>query len=102
MTRRFLPGLLVALGLLALGLLVAFTVGRYPVKLAELIEVPVSRLTGRANGAAQQGAVPVIGFLNSASAESSAPFVVAFRAVGNVTGPGCGRPPPRVDVTHAE
>ena len=48
MTRRFLPGLLVALGLLALGLLVAFTVGRYPVKLAELIEVLVSRLTGRA------------------------------------------------------
>src|SRR5215472_5573012 len=46
--RRFLPGLLVALGLLALGLLVAFTVGRYPVTLAELIEVLVSRLTGRA------------------------------------------------------
>ena len=48
MTRRFLPGLLVALGLLALGLLLAFTVGRYPVTLAELIEVLVSRLTGRA------------------------------------------------------
>jgi len=48
MTPRFLPGLLVALGVLALGLLVAFTVGRYPVTLAELIEVLVSRLMGRA------------------------------------------------------
>src|SRR5262245_6236853 len=48
MTRRFLPGFIIALGVLALGLLVAFTVGRYPVTLAELIEVLVSRLTGRA------------------------------------------------------
>ena len=48
MSRRFLPGLIIALGVLALGLLVAFTVGRYPVTLAELIEVLVSRLTGRA------------------------------------------------------
>jgi iron complex transport system permease protein len=48
MTRRFLPGFIIALGLLALGLLVAFTVGRYPVTLAELIEVLVSRLAGRA------------------------------------------------------
>src|SRR5262245_7877722 len=47
MTRRFLPGFITALGLLALGLLVAFTVGRYPVTLAELIEVLVSRLAGR-------------------------------------------------------
>jgi iron complex transport system permease protein len=47
MTRRFLPGLLITLGVLALGLLVAFTVGRYPVTLAELIEVLVSRLMGR-------------------------------------------------------
>jgi iron complex transport system permease protein len=47
MTRRFLPGLLIALCVLALGLLVAFTVGRYPVTLAELIEVLVSRLMGR-------------------------------------------------------
>src|SRR5262249_21118882 len=43
MTRRFLPGFIIALGLLVLGLLVAFTVGRYPVSLAELIEVLVSR-----------------------------------------------------------
>ena len=48
MTHRFLPGFIIALGLLALGLLVAFTVGRYPVSLAELIEVLVSRLAGRA------------------------------------------------------
>ena len=48
MTRHFLPGFIVALGLLALGLLVAFTVGRYPVTLAELVEVLVSRLAGRA------------------------------------------------------
>ena len=48
MPPRFLPGLLIALGVLALGLLVAFTVGRYPVTLAELIEVLVSRLMGRA------------------------------------------------------
>ena len=47
MTRRFLPGLLIALGVLVLGLLVAFTVGRYPVTLAELTEVLVSRLMGR-------------------------------------------------------
>src|SRR5215470_669665 len=47
MTRRFLPGFIIALGLRALGLLVAFTVGRYPVTLAELIEVFVSRLAGR-------------------------------------------------------
>src|SRR6516162_8227238 len=49
MTRRFLPGFIIAFGLLALGLLVAFTVGRYPVSLAELIEVLVSRLAGRAS-----------------------------------------------------
>src|SRR5262250_3589594 len=47
MTRRFLPGFIIALGLLALGLLVAFTVGRYPVTLADLMEVLVSRLAGR-------------------------------------------------------
>src|SRR5262249_61208307 len=46
MTRRFLPGFIIALGLLSLGLLVAFTVGRYPVTLAELIEVFVSRVAG--------------------------------------------------------
>src|SRR4249920_1690650 len=47
MTRRFLPGLFIALGVLALGLIVAFTVGRYPVSLAELADVLLSRATGR-------------------------------------------------------
>jgi iron complex transport system permease protein len=47
MTRRFLPGLIIALGVLALGLVVAFTFGRYPVTLAELADVLLSRLTGR-------------------------------------------------------
>ncbi len=47
MTRRFLPGLFIACGVLALGLVVAFTVGRYPVTLAELVDVLVARLGGR-------------------------------------------------------
>src|SRR3954453_4911067 len=47
MTRTFLPGLFIALGVLALGLVVAFTVGRYPVTLAELADVLLSRVTGR-------------------------------------------------------
>jgi iron complex transport system permease protein len=51
MTRSFLPGLIIALGVLALGLVVAFTVGRYPVSLAELADVLLSRLTGRASSA---------------------------------------------------
>jgi iron complex transport system permease protein len=51
MTRSFLPGLIIALGVLALGLVVAFTVGRYPVSLAELADVLLSRLTGRAGSA---------------------------------------------------
>jgi iron complex transport system permease protein len=46
MTRPFLPGLAIALGVLVLGLLVAFTVGRYPVTLAELVDVLWSRATG--------------------------------------------------------
>jgi iron complex transport system permease protein len=46
-TRRFFPGLAVALLVLVLGLIVAFTVGRYPVSVAELIEVLSARLSGR-------------------------------------------------------
>jgi iron complex transport system permease protein len=46
MTRRFLPGLIVALGVLLFGLVLAFTVGRYPVTLAELADVLWSRATG--------------------------------------------------------
>src|SRR5262249_14132598 len=51
MTRAFLPGLTVAFGVLALGLLVAFTVGRYPVSLGELGDVLLARLAGRPSGA---------------------------------------------------
>src|SRR5262249_48450008 len=49
-TRRLRPSFIIAPGLLGLGLLVAFAVGRYPVTLAELIEVFVSRLAGRPTG----------------------------------------------------
>src|SRR3954462_313567 len=55
MTRTFLPGLFIALGVLALGLVVAFTVGRYPVTLAELADVLWSRLTGSPSSAAPAG-----------------------------------------------
>src|SRR5580704_2785995 len=48
MTRSALPGLGIALAILAAGLVVAFTVGRYPVSLSDLIEVLTARLTGRA------------------------------------------------------
>ena len=44
--RPFLPGLIIAFGVLALGLVVAFTVGRYPVTVSELVDVLWSRLTG--------------------------------------------------------
>src|SRR2546427_756340 len=51
MTRPFLPGLAVALAVLLVGLLVAFTIGRYPVSVAELVDVLLARLTGRATSA---------------------------------------------------
>jgi iron complex transport system permease protein len=47
MTRSAAPGLLIALGVLVAGLLLAFTVGRYPIGLGDLIEVLASTLTGR-------------------------------------------------------
>jgi len=47
MSRPFLPGLVAAFAALALGLIVAFTVGRYPVSVAELIDVLAARITGR-------------------------------------------------------
>src|SRR3954454_10525667 len=46
MTRGFLPGLIIALGVLALGLGVAFTVGRYPVGLGDLFSVLIAKVTG--------------------------------------------------------
>ncbi len=51
MTRSSLPGLTIALLVLAAGLVVAFTIGRYPVSLAELLDVLWSRALGRAPSA---------------------------------------------------
>jgi iron complex transport system permease protein len=48
-SRSAAPGLLIALAALAAGLLVAFTVGRFPITVAELMDVLWSRLTGRAS-----------------------------------------------------
>jgi iron complex transport system permease protein len=48
MTRSPLPGLTIALIVLVAGLVVAFTIGRYPVSLAELLDVLWSRALGRA------------------------------------------------------
>ena len=47
MTRTAAPGLLIACAILIAGLLIAFTVGRYPVGLADLFSVVASKLTGR-------------------------------------------------------
>ncbi len=47
MKRPFLPGLTIALIVLVLGLIVAFTVGRYPVSLTQLADVLLAHLTGR-------------------------------------------------------
>jgi iron complex transport system permease protein len=51
MTRSPLPGFTVALIVLAAGLVVAFTIGRYPVSLAQLLDVLWSRALGRAPSA---------------------------------------------------
>ena len=48
MTRTAVPGLLVALAVLVAGLALAFAIGRYPVSLADLFDVLLARLTGRA------------------------------------------------------
>jgi iron complex transport system permease protein len=50
MTRSALPGFGIALAVLAAGLVVAFTVGRYPVSVGELIEVLAAHLGGRPAG----------------------------------------------------
>jgi iron complex transport system permease protein len=47
MRRSALPGFTIALVVLAAGLVVAFTIGRYPVSLAELLDVLWSRALGR-------------------------------------------------------
>lgn len=50
MNRSAWPGLTVALLVLIAGLLVAFTVGRYPVSLADLLNVIAAKLSGRESG----------------------------------------------------
>ena len=51
MRRSALPGFTIALIVLVAGLVVAFTIGRYPVSLAELLDVLWSRALGRAPSA---------------------------------------------------
>jgi iron complex transport system permease protein len=51
MRRPLIPGLAVSLAVLMLALIVAFTIGRYPVSLGELMEVLGARLFGRASEA---------------------------------------------------
>src|ERR1700758_4408656 len=46
MTRRALPGLTIALAVLVAGLLLAFTLGRYPISLGDIIDVLAAKLTG--------------------------------------------------------
>jgi iron complex transport system permease protein len=50
MTRSVLPGLLIAAATLVAGVALAFTVGRYPVTLSDLVNVLIARLTGRPSG----------------------------------------------------
>lgn len=48
--RSALPGFAIALGVLAAGLLLAFTVGRYPVTINDLMQVLAAKLTGSTAG----------------------------------------------------
>ena len=47
MTRSALPGLAIATAVLFVGLLLAFTVGRYPVSMADLFNVLLAKITGQ-------------------------------------------------------
>ena len=47
MTRSALPGLAIATAVLIAGLLLAFTVGRYPVSLGDILTVLLAKLTGQ-------------------------------------------------------
>jgi iron complex transport system permease protein len=47
LTRSALPGLAIAIGVLIAGLLLAFTIGRYPVSLAELGNVLLAKFSGQ-------------------------------------------------------
>jgi iron complex transport system permease protein len=48
MPRSAAPGLLIALAILIAGLLLALTVGRYPVSISELFDIFAAKLSGRA------------------------------------------------------
>ena len=47
MSRSALPGLAIATAVLIAGLLLAFTVGRYPVSLGDLLTVLLAKVTGQ-------------------------------------------------------
>ena len=47
MTRSALPGLAIAIAVLFVGLLLAFTVGRYPVSVADLFNVLLAKISGQ-------------------------------------------------------
>ena len=49
MSRSAAPGLTIAFAVLVAGLLLAFTVGRYPISLADLFNVVAAKLAGRAS-----------------------------------------------------
>jgi len=53
MPRTAFPGLVIALGVLAAGLIVAFTVGRYPVDLGDLFSVLGASMTGHDSGVSE-------------------------------------------------
>jgi iron complex transport system permease protein len=46
LTRSALPGLAIAVAVLIAGLLLAFTIGRYPVSLADLVQVLLAKASG--------------------------------------------------------
>ncbi len=50
MTRKPLPGFFLALAVLIGGLVLAFSLGRYPISPYDMFDVLASRLTGRASG----------------------------------------------------
>jgi len=62
MTRKPLPGFFLALAVLIGGLVLAFSLGRYPISPYDMFDVLASRLTGRASGVspAVQGVVLMV------------------------------------------
>jgi iron complex transport system permease protein len=74
LTRSALPGFAVATIVLIAGLLFAFTVGRYPVSLTDLLQVLFAKLTG--------GAPPVSQAIESVIWQVRGPRVLAAAMVG--------------------